>query len=67
MRRGFGEEPARAATARLWDGQSSRVMAREFGFFWTVMAWDLSSVPRLTTSRAPCTAGKCFMGGWMEC
>ncbi|MEW5918949.1 MAG: hypothetical protein AB1762_21275, partial [Gemmatimonadota bacterium] len=64
MRRGFGDERRELHSTHSWMGYAAVFMALMFGFFWTVMAWDLS-MSLDYHFQSTMYGWQVFMGGWL--
>jgi hypothetical protein len=64
MRRGFGDERRELHSTHSWMGYAAVFMTLMFGFFWTVMAWDLS-MSLDYHFQSTMYGWQIFMGGWL--
>ncbi|MGH7693730.1 MAG: hypothetical protein ACRENH_02055 [Gemmatimonadaceae bacterium] len=64
MRRGFGDERRELHSTHSWMGRAAVFMALMFGFFWVVMAWDMS-MSLDYHFQSTMYGWQVFMGGWI--
>jgi hypothetical protein len=64
MRRGFADERRELHSTHSWMGRAAVFMALMFGFFWVVMAWDLS-MSLDPYFQSTMYGWQVFMGGWL--
>ena len=64
MRRGFADERRELHSTHSWMGRAAVFMTLMFGFFWVVMAWDLS-MSLDVHFQSTMYGWQVFMGGWL--